>query len=302
MMKALPFLIFGALCALSILLWWPSLADTLRLALARDAYTHILLILPLSVALIYADSTMPSARPIWRDVRLSPGLGGPLLALALVVWNYVQWGMPYATEDVHLSLAMLAIVAWWIGSFIFCFGMPAFHQLQFPLYLLFLIVPVPESVLRTMIEFLQLESANTTRVLFHALGVPATQDGILVSIPGLVIEVAKECSSIRSSMMLLVTTIILAGLFLRSPWRRLLLVLAAIPLSVFKNAVRIVTITLLATRIDPGYFEGRLHHQGGILFFGVAVVGIILLLLLLRRSETHGARLANPVANSRESA
>jgi exosortase/archaeosortase family protein len=66
--------------------------------------------------------------------------------------------------------------------------------------------------------------------------------------------------------------------------------------------VRIVTITLLATRIDPGYFEGRLHHQGGILFFGVAVVGIILLLLLLRRSETHGARLANPVANSRESA
>ncbi len=47
---------FAFLCAVSILFWWHSLVMTLGLALANDAYTHILLILPLSAALIYLDS------------------------------------------------------------------------------------------------------------------------------------------------------------------------------------------------------------------------------------------------------
>ena len=47
---------FGSLCAASIVFWWHSLASTLGLALSNDAYSHILLILPLSAALIYQDS------------------------------------------------------------------------------------------------------------------------------------------------------------------------------------------------------------------------------------------------------
>jgi exosortase/archaeosortase family protein len=93
----------------------------------------------------------------------------------------------------------------------------------------------------------------------------------MLSIPGLDIEVARECSSIRSSLMLVVTTMILAHLFLRSWWRKALLVGAAIPLSVAKNGLRIVTIAELGTRIDPGFLSGKLHHNGGILFFGLSV-------------------------------
>ncbi len=45
--------LFAVLLATSLVLWWHSLATTWMLALERDAYTHILLIAPLSVALIY---------------------------------------------------------------------------------------------------------------------------------------------------------------------------------------------------------------------------------------------------------
>jgi len=106
-----------------------------------------------------------------------------------------------------------------------------------------------------------------------------------VSIPGLDIEVARDCSSIRSSLMLVVTTMVLAHLFLRSGWRKALLALAAIPLSVAKNGLRIFTIAELGTRIDPGFLNGKLHHNGGILFFGLSVVAVGVLLWILRRTE-----------------
>ncbi len=81
---------------------------------------------------------------------------------------------------------------------------------------------------------------------------------IVVSIPGLDIEVAQECSSIRSSLMLVVTTMVLAHLFLRSWWRKVLLIAVAIPLSVAKNGFRIFTIGELGTRVDPSFLSGRL--------------------------------------------
>jgi exosortase/archaeosortase family protein len=85
--------------------------------------------------------------------------------------------------------------------------------------------------------------------------------------------------------MLVVTTMVLAHLFLRSGWRKALLALAAIPLSVAKNGLRIFTIAELGTRIDPGFLNGKLHHNGGILFFGLSVVAVGVLLWILRRTE-----------------
>jgi len=98
--------------------------------------------------------------------------------------------------------------------------------------------------------------------------------------------VAQECSSIRSSSMLFVTTIVVAEMVLRSSWRKALLIALAIPLSVAKNGLRIFTIAMLGTRVDPGYLTGSLHRQGGILFFAIAVTGVFVVLAVLQRSET----------------
>ncbi len=116
----------------------------------------------------------------------------------------------------------------------------------------------------------------------------------MLSIPGLDIEVARECSSIRSSLMLIVTTMVLAHLFLRSRWRKILLIAAVIPLSVAKNGLRIVTIGVLGTRVDPGFLNGKLHHNGGILFFGLSVVSVGAVLWVLRRSELPRKRESVP--------
>jgi exosortase len=124
-------------------------------------------------------------------------------------------------------------------------------------------------------------------LLFRAVGEPVQQDGILLSLPKLDIEVAKECSSIRSSCLLVITTMVLAHLFLRSWWRNLVLILLAIPLSVAKNGLRIFVIAELGTRVDPGFLDGRLHRHGGVVFLGIALGAIVVLLAILHRGETR---------------
>jgi exosortase len=276
---------FAFLCVASILFWWHPLIATLGLALTNDAYTHVLLILPLSAALIYMDLKYGESTAIRIDQQSGLGLGAALLVLALVGGCYSRWGMVASPDDVRLAMGMFALVLWWIASVIFCFGAGTFRSFLFPLCFLFLLVPIPAFALSWIVEFLQQQSAVAARIMFRAAGVPATQDGIRLSIPGLNIEVARECSSIRSSLMVVVTSMVLAHLFLRSWWRKALLIVAAIPLAVAKNGLRIFTIAELGTRVDPGFLDGKLHHNGGIVFFGVAVIVVVALLRILRRTE-----------------
>jgi exosortase len=280
-----PAVVFAILAAASLLFWSRPLANTFRLALANDAYTHILLILPLSAALIYMDSKYLDSQTFRIDPQSSRRIGAALLALALLTGGYARWGMAAAPDDVRLSPAMLALVIWWIASVLLCFGTRTFSSFLFPLCFLFLMVPIREFALSGIVKFLQYQSAFAARILFRVVGVPVTQDGIMLSIPNLDIEVARECSSIRSSLMLVVTTLVLADLFLRSWWRKVLLVAAAIPLSVAKNGLRIFTIAELGTRVAPGFLNGKLHHHGGIVFFGVSVVAVGALLWVLHRTE-----------------
>jgi len=287
-------LAFAFLCAVSILFWWHSLVITLGLALANEAYTHILLILPLSAALIYLDS-----KALRIDPQPSPRIGSALLALVLLIGCYARWGMVAGPDDVRLSLGMFALVTWWIASVLLCFGARTLQSFLFPLCFLFLMVPIPKFALSWIVEFLQQQSAFAARIMFRAVGVPVTQDGIMLSIPGLDIEVARECSSIRSSLMLVVTTMVLAHLFQRSWWRKTLLIAAAIPLSVAKNGLRIFTIAELGTRVDPGFLSGNLHHNGGIIFLGIAVVAVVALLWILRRTEFRMSLEHSPTVESR---
>jgi exosortase/archaeosortase family protein len=97
--------------------------------------------------------------------------------------------------------------------------------------------------------------------------------------------VAKECSGIRSTQALLITCLLAGHLFLRANWRRAALLVAAVPVLIIKNGVRIATLTLLAVRVDPSFLTGRLHHQGGFVFFALAMLILLPLLWLLQKTE-----------------
>ena len=270
----------AVLSAISLAIWWNPLVSCFALALRDEQYTHILLILPVSLALIFLD---------WKlspfPAESSSVIGIPMLVAALLAKTITPFHALPLRADERLSLDMLALVGFWIGSFIISYGFRTFRRVLFPLLFLFWLVPIPEVVLTPVVKLLQDGSAESARMLFTLIGVPVSREGTLLTIPGLVVEVARECSSIRSSLMLVVTTMVLTQTMLRSAWKKAVVIAIAIPLSIAKNGLRIFVLGMLTTRVDRSFITGRLHHQGGIIYFLVALTAIILLTGALRRSE-----------------
>ena len=89
--------------------------------------------------------------------------------------------------------------------------------------------------------------------------------------------------------MLLVTGMVLARLSLRSGWAMTLATLALVVLAVAKNGFRIFTLTMLALHVDPAFLHGQLHHNGGVVFFLLALVCFVALLWFLVQLERKNA-------------
>jgi exosortase len=280
MNKFPPKLTFAALCGVSLILWHRPLLDTFALAMTNDEYTHILLILPVVVALIFQARRERGFQPeLWM------GAAGLLLVVLLVAAG-AKWGHPTTGSDVQRTIDMVSLVMWWNVSFLLCFGSRYLRAFRFPLFFLFALAPLPKIVLDPIITILQRGSTVAAQALFLLFRVPVYRDSTTLLIPGLEIDVTTECSSIRSSLILLVTTMVLAHLLLKTSWRKAFLVLIALPLSVAKNGLRIFTIGMLGSKVDPSYLTGHLHRQGGIIFLLIALAGVFVLLWILRRSET----------------
>jgi exosortase len=177
------------------------------------------------------------------------------------------------------------LVVLWVSAFVFCYGTESFSKARFPLFFLLLMVPFPEFVIDQAIVALQAGSSDVAYGLLRVLNVPVLKEGFILRLPIVSLQVAKECSGIRSSIALLMTMLVVAEFALRSACRRVLLVLAIIPILVIKNGVRIVTIYLLTAYVNPAFLHGWLHTSGGVVFYLLGVVALIPITVLLRLWE-----------------
>ncbi len=269
---------FAFLCALTIAAFSTPLTMLIRLSLGQEHYSHIILLPFISAFLLVRER-----RTIFSHLETCWSAGVGLLVAGALVYSF---GPRYsAHENDRLSAAIGGVIVMWLGTFALCYGLRAFRSGLFPLLFTFLIVPVPDFLLSRVITWLQTGSAEVSYAAFDLLGVPVFRAGFVFSLPGVTIEVAKECSGIRSALALLILSLLAGHLFLRSTWTRAALVLAALPLLVVKNGLRIVTLSLMSVYVDPSFLTGRLHHQGGTVFFLIALALLLPVLGLLERIE-----------------
>jgi exosortase len=192
--------------------------------------------------------------------------------------------------------AILGVMVSIAGAFLACYGIASFRAAAFPLAFLLFAVPLPQSILEPLVRWLQNGSAVVVSLIFRLLHVPFVRDGLIFDLYRLRVHIAPECSGIRSSYALMVLTVLISYWALHSPWRRLLMMLAVVPLVLVKNGIRIVTICLLTMYVDPAVIDGPLHHQGGFVFFGLVLIAEGGLCWLLRRSELKAAFVVSPPA------
>lgn len=276
----------GTLTAL-LMVFWKALSSLVVLASGSEIHSHILLVPFISAYLVLIRRkhlpTELRPSPAWAIVPLLVGLA----ALA-AVWDDGVLKAHFSDNE-WLSIMMLSffcfLVAW---GFLFL-GRKWMVACAFPVAFLVLVVPLPDGVVDRLETASMLASAEAADVLFRLSGTPVLRDGTIFQLPGMIVEVAQECSGIRSSLVLFITALLAANLLLRSPWRQALLIAAVIPLGIIRNGIRILVISLLCVHVGPHMIHSDIHRRGGPVFFAFSLIPLFILLWWLRRGEVSRA-------------
>lgn len=247
-------------------------------ARGNETASHVVLVPIVSLVLLYQDRAAIFA------ARQSAHLAG-IAIIATGLMALILGRVSSTGQDEALSMAVAGLVVMWVGGFIFTYGWQAARAALFPLSFLVFTVPPPPTVVAAATEVLKSGSAETVAGLFALTGTSFHREGFVFSLPGFAIEVADECSGIRSSIALMLTGLLACHTFLRRGWTKALLILAVLPIAILKNGIRIVALTLLAIHVNPSFLVGQLHHEGGFVFFLMALAMMAPLLPMLRRLE-----------------
>jgi exosortase len=274
--KALLFFFFS-LAALGMA--FPPLCALLRDTRQPEYYSHIPLVPVVSAYFLFKKRREIFGCP---GPRCIPGIGLAAGGLALFLIGRIR--LPSSIDFPSITAAGALI--FWSGSFLFLYGPRAFRKAAFPVAFLIFAVPIPSFLMSKIISALVTLSVGMTSLFFRAIGVHFVREGSLFTLPGFNLEVAKECSGIRSSLALFITAVLAGYLFLKQPWRKAALALAVFPIAIFKNGLRIVSLYLLSYYIDMRFIEGSFHHEfAGSVFFALGLVLAGGVLWLLRRGE-----------------
>jgi exosortase len=206
------------------------------------------------------------------------GLAGAAVAAA---WT---WRLELSTND-SLALQVSAYVSVVVaGGFLFL-GSQWMAAAGFAVIFLFFLVPPPDAVVRLLENGSVVGSADVSAVLFRLTGTPLVREGAVFVIPGIVLEIARACSGINSTWVLLIVGLVASNLLLKTGWSRVVLVAFIVPLAIIRNSLRILTIGLLCVHIGPHMINSYLHRSGGPIFFALSLIPLFLLLWWLRRLE-----------------
>jgi exosortase len=249
-------------------------------------------ILLLFIAFLYGDTLLRLVRHWSHDPDYSHGFFVPLFS-AFVVWTNRQSLQRLAVRPSWIGLAVVALalailtvgllgaelflarssfVLLLAGMVIHFLGWQFFGALLFPLGFLLLMIPIP-AILFNQIAFpLQLFASHLATELLSLLSVPVLREGNVIRLPAMTLEVVEACSGIRSLLSLTTLAIIYGYLMEPRIWKRVLLALAALPIAVAANGLRIVGTGLLGQYWDPDKAQGFFHTFSGWLIFVLSLM------------------------------
>jgi exosortase len=226
-------------------------------------YSHGFFVVPL--AAFFAWERRDALR---RAVRRPSALGLVVLVISLVCYVAGLFGS-------ELFLTRVSLVGVAAGLVLFIVGIEHARILAFPILFLLLMVPLPEIVFSRITFPLQMVASHLGEAAIGASGIPVVREGNVLYLPGRALEVAEACSGIRSLMTLLMLAIVLGYFTERRVGLRLALVVAAVPIAVLANAIRVAGTGLTSYWVSPAAAEGFFHSFSGWIVFVVALAGLL---------------------------
>lgn len=264
----------GLVAVFSLPLW-----KLMRFASGDELHSYVILIPAMCVYLAWQEKKKLSRASAPAKIPAAIFMAA---GLAVTAWH---WMAPRAAMADNLAQATLAFLLLLTGAGFWILGGAMMRTLAFPFAMLVFMIPMPDFLRDGVEAGLQHGSAVVAGWMFAVSDVPVLQDNLTFRLPGISLQVARECSGIHSTMVLFITSLVAGHFFLQAPWRRAALCLAVIPLALVRNGFRVFVLGELCTHIGPQMIDSPIHHHGGPLFFALSLGPFFLLLYLLRRSE-----------------
>jgi len=267
-----------------------------------------------TVALLYFPVTSGLVQQWLQDPDYSHGFLVPILAL-WILWQQRRrlaemppapswWGFPITLfamlllvvgslgAENYISRASLLIV---IAGLIINFGgWPYFRVTFFAWLVLFLMIPFPAIIANRIVLPLQFLSSGLATGFMDLCGIPVYREGNIIFLPSITLEVAEACSGIRS-LMAMITIAVAYGYLLESkPWKRVVLVISAVPIAVVANSLRVMASGVLGQYWGRDKAEGFYHLFSGLVIFCFSFLLLWILHTVLRKFGTkqHAESLA----------
>ncbi len=266
----------AALVALTAIVYFPILHNMIIHWGKDPDYSHGFLVAPLAAYFAWEKRRELAKAPIEGS-----WLGLIPLALGLFSLAVGQLGN-------LLTALRSGFVFTVIGLVLLLLGWRVFRIVAFPLLFLFLMVPLPQSLVNIIAFPLQLTAARWAVDVLHLIGIPALVEGNIIHLAHNELFVAEACSGLRSLMALVTLGVVFAYFFERGkPVAQAILVLSTIPIAVVVNAGRVAITGVLAHHYGLHTAQGVIHEFQGIITFTVAFA----LLMAEARLIDFGARL-----------
>jgi exosortase D (VPLPA-CTERM-specific) len=230
----------------------------------REEYSHAPLIPLISGYLIWQQ------RAAWSQVQTAGSWWGVTLVGAGLLLQIL--GL-LATVDILQQYGLLAAI---YGLVLALLGGRSLSKLWAPLLLLALMIPLPEFLLQNVSAQLQLVSSHLGVLLIRAFGISVFVEGNVIDLGAYRLQVAEACDGLRYLLPLMTLAFCMAYLFRAAFWKRALLFVSSIPVTIVMNSIRIGTIGVMVEHWGTGMAEGFVHDfQGWAVFMCSA--GLLLL-------------------------
>lgn len=259
----------GLLGALVVLAWHRTLGMLWETWSTNDNYSHGPLVPATSLALVWLR------RERLRGLAARPEPRG----LALVALGCLMQVVGVRADVFALQgWALLPVLFGLSLSFL---GAAVTRALAFPIGYLSFMMTFPPVVMNTLSFALKEVSVGASVSAALWLGVPLERDGMSILLASGALQVENPCSGLRSLLALLATGTLFAYFQPGGAARRAAILLAATPIAVLGNAVRLLLVILAAERRGVAWASGTFHDMTGYVVYAVALAVLLGLRSLL---------------------
>ncbi|MGH9444596.1 MAG: exosortase [Terriglobia bacterium] len=223
-----------------------------------------------------------SAFLIWKDRGRLAKLEAIPAWSGLVVIAFGLGALVLGIFGAELYLSRSSFLFILAGLVIYFLGWKYFRAVFFPWIFLFLMIPPPALVMNHITIPLQFTASDLATWFLRLVGVPVLQNGNIIQLPNMALDVVEACSGIRSLISLGVLAIIYGYLLESNNAIRVMLAAAAVPIAVLANGLRIMGTGITGLYWEPSKAQGFFHEFSGWMIFVVALITLYVVHQILR--------------------